>query len=45
MSRKILIGMAAVFILIAVASAGYKLGQYLAQGKAQAAPASTSSPA
>jgi hypothetical protein len=45
MTKKIFIGMLAVFIVIAVASAGYKFGQYLAQSKAQASPESSSSSA
>lgn len=33
MARKVIIGMLAVFVVVAIASAGYKVGRYLAQSK------------
>lgn len=37
MARKILIGMFAVFVVIAIASAGYTFGRHLAHGNADQA--------
>lgn len=42
MTKKIFIGMLAVFIAITIASAGYKFGQYLARSKAPTSSANSS---
>jgi hypothetical protein len=45
MMKKLLIGMLAVFMLVAIASLGYRFGQYLAKKDAPCAPATQESPA
>jgi hypothetical protein len=44
MIKKIFVGMLVVFIAIAIASAGYKFGQYLAHSKSPALPENSASP-
>ena len=45
MAKKVVIGMFIVFVGIAVASAGYKFGRYLAQKDSPQEPHSSSAPA
>lgn len=40
MARKVIVSMLAVFVVIALASLGYKFGQYLAKHEARPSPVS-----